>query len=498
MLPRQHAEPSLAAWLCSYNPKARADTLERTLAGDDDLVLALEALRSRVGTAGQEGHAELDEARRKIETLRSSLNSLTTHMAHLTDRLAASEAALASATRQTGRTSAQHAEEVVSLRALCTVWEGRWREEQRLRKEAEGQLAQARGGEGLNSRQARRDTTVRLASTRTPRRAHERRKPGSPAPSESSSDRSSRRRHATSSLNRREQLKTQSRALIAQLTHDLRTSAHGHALALAEKDDQIASLTADLAVRRDELSNLYASLDSLLPLHANCTPNGSTAVSGGAPATPATSRTTYDDETRKLEEEVRALEREIARLDGSAGGVEQDDASTLSVAPTNGSVQDEAKQSSAEQQARHVIERLKRQLASTETRLKEAENERSQLRRLLEERAEAERDRLAALLATSEEESQSLQAQLAATHRSLDTLSARVRRKLVEQKTRLEEAQQRIARLSDELQRSERERQYLDDWIRRNSRKDRNRHRPEHRAAGDSPEDGSGGAISVD
>ncbi|GAA6050430.1 hypothetical protein NBRC10513_008113 [Rhodotorula toruloides] len=437
-------------------------------------------------------------------------------MAHLTDRLAASEAALASATRQTGRTSAQHAEEVVSLRALCTVWEGRWREEQRLRKEAEGQLAQARGGEGLNSRQARRDTTVRLASTRTPRRAHERRKPGSPAPSESSSDRSSRRRHATSSLNRREQLKTQSRALIAQLTHDLRTSAHGHALALAEKDDQIASLTADLAVRRDELSNLYASLDSLLPLHANCTPNGSTAVSGGAPATPATSRTTYDDETRKLEEEVRALEREIARLDGSAGGVEQDDASTLSVAPTNGSVQDEAKQSSAEQQARHVIERLKRQLASTETRLKEAENERSQLRRLLEERAagpghvsvtelaervqraEAERDRLAALLATSEEESQSLQAQLAATHRSLDTLSARVRRKLVEQKTRLEEAQQRIARLSDELQRSERERQYLDDWIRRNSRKDRNRHRPEHRAAGDSPEDGSGGAISVD
>ncbi|KAK4335679.1 hypothetical protein RTBOTA2_004430 [Rhodotorula toruloides] len=467
MLPRQHAEPSLAAWLCSYNPKARADTLERTLAGDDDLVLALEALRSRVGTAGQEGHAELDEARRKIETLRSSLNSLTTHMAHLTDRLAASEAALASATRQTGRTSAQHAEEVVSLRALCTVWEGRWREEQRLRKEAEGQLAQARGGEGLNSRQARRDTTVRLASTRS--------------------------------------------------LHAVHTNAANPVLPHPQNPaPTIASLTADLAVRRDELSNLYASLDSLLPLHANCTPNGSTAVSGGAPATPATSRTTYDDETRKLEEEVRALEREIARLDGSAGGVEQDDASTLSVAPTNGSVQDEAKQSSAEQQARHVIERLKRQLASTETRLKEAENERSQLRRLLEERAagpghvsvtelaervqraEAERDRLAALLATSEEESQSLQAQLAATHRSLDTLSARVRRKLVEQKTRLEEAQQRIARLSDELQRSERERQYLDDWIRRNSRKDRNRHRPEHRAAGDSPEDGSGGAISVD
>ncbi|BGP09350.1 hypothetical protein JCM10049v2_005216 [Rhodotorula toruloides] len=180
----------------------------------------------------------------------------------------------------------------------------------------------------------------------------------------------------------------------------------------------------------------------------------------------------HDDETLKLEEEVRALEEEIARLDGGTGQVEQDDASTRSMAPTNGSVQDEAKEGLAEQQARNVIKELERQLAMTETRLREVVNERSQLRRLLEDHAaglarnvsatelaervqwaEAERDRLAALLATSEEESQSLQTQLAATHQSLDTLSARVRRKLVEQKTRLEEAQQQIARLSDDLRR---------------------------------------------
>ncbi|KAL7343370.1 hypothetical protein BJY59DRAFT_711894 [Rhodotorula toruloides] len=330
MLPRQHSEPSLAAWLCSYNPKARVDSLERTLAGDDDLLLALEALRVRVGTTGHDGHAELDEGRRKIETLRSSLNSLTAHMTHLTDRLAASEAALASATRQTERTSAQHAEEL----------------------------------------------------------------------------------HA----------------------------AHTNAA------NRIASLTADLAVRRDELSNLYASLDSLLPLRGNGAVIASTAVSAGPPDTAAPGRMVHDDETLKLEEEVRALEEEIARLDGSGGRGEQDNASTLSVAPTNGSAQDGAEEGLAEQQARNVIKELERQLVVTEMRLREVENERSQLRRLLEDhaaglarnvpatelaervqRAEAERDRLAALLATSEEESQSLQAQLAATHQSLDTLSARVR-----------------------------------------------------------------------
>lgn len=83
--------------------------------------------------------------------------------------------------------------------------------------------------------------------------------------------------------------------------------------------------------------------------------------------------------------------------------MEQDDASTRSMAPTNGSVQDEAKEgfvaapscprrlltvlvcSLAEQQARNVIKELERQLAMTETRLREVVNERSQLRRLLED-----------------------------------------------------------------------------------------------------------------
>lgn len=88
-------------------------------------------------------------------------------MSQLTDRLAVSEAALVSATRQAERAAAQHAEEVASLHTLCGVWEGRWREEQRSREEAESQLAGWFGAKGLNARDARHLATVRLEATRS-------------------------------------------------------------------------------------------------------------------------------------------------------------------------------------------------------------------------------------------------------------------------------------------------------------------------------------------
>jgi len=51
------------------------------------------------------------------------------------------------------------------MQALCAVWEGRWREERRLRDEVQGALeAQvgvgARGARALNGAERRRETTL--------------------------------------------------------------------------------------------------------------------------------------------------------------------------------------------------------------------------------------------------------------------------------------------------------------------------------------------------
>lgn len=48
------------------------------------------------------------------------------------------------------------------LRALCAVWEGRWREERRGRERAEGDLGSLRSARGrvLNDKTARGDTAL--------------------------------------------------------------------------------------------------------------------------------------------------------------------------------------------------------------------------------------------------------------------------------------------------------------------------------------------------
>lgn len=105
----------------------------------------------------------------QVSSLRNSLTHLTSHLSSLTDRLAASQASLSSLQLAHDRASSAHVDELLTLRALCAVWEGRWREEKRGREDAEEKLAleQRKGKEddgrrSLNGTRERKETEMRV------------------------------------------------------------------------------------------------------------------------------------------------------------------------------------------------------------------------------------------------------------------------------------------------------------------------------------------------
>ncbi|GAA5933538.1 hypothetical protein JCM10213_001302 [Rhodosporidiobolus nylandii] len=169
-------------------------------------------------------------------------------------------------------------------------------------------------------------------------------------------------------------------------------------------------------------------------------------------------------ETLRLEEEVRQLEREIARL--GTNGAAHPDTSTLA----------EPDLSPDERQSlQSTIDDLGAQVERLQIELREAKNERAALKRVCDqyqntasstrhsqqveeemlhrvEELEAERGRLLTLLAHSESESTQLASQLSATHDSIDALSARVRRKLEEQRAKLDVAYRECEALRGECE----------------------------------------------
>ncbi|BGP41381.1 hypothetical protein JCM10450v2_005423 [Rhodotorula kratochvilovae] len=274
---------------------------------------------------------------------------------------------------------------------------------------------------------------------------------------------------------------------------------------------QVTRLTADLQVRRTELSRLYTSLDSILTLHPlpnSRTPLPIPAPASAQPAPPARPPSSVLDlpgvraaaahsrareflahhmarsgesgtvpkdvaETLRLEEEVRNLEVEIARLDGAEGAAAEDAQAASSVLPADGSQTG----AGSEHPDPHTdlldtIAHLEGELDRVRAELAQADNERTTLRRLLQEkehatrqsgreeallqrveRLEDERRRLSSLLRASESESATLQSQLTATHASLDALAARVHAKLLEQKDKLRDAWGEVRRLEGEVRR---------------------------------------------
>jgi uncharacterized coiled-coil protein SlyX len=81
----------------------------------------------------------------QVTSLRTSLSHLTSHLNLLSNRLAASESTLSSLKLLHHQQLSRVEEQRDGLRALCSVWEGRWREERRLREAEE--LAQRSAGE---------------------------------------------------------------------------------------------------------------------------------------------------------------------------------------------------------------------------------------------------------------------------------------------------------------------------------------------------------------
>lgn len=120
------------------------------------------------GTAPADPDLEPSPYPTQVTALRSSLTHLTSHLSLLTDRLARSESSLAALSSLHARSLTQHADECAALRALCAVWEGRFREEKRAREEALERCGREVGDtrvRALNSVERRRETTLVVFSS---------------------------------------------------------------------------------------------------------------------------------------------------------------------------------------------------------------------------------------------------------------------------------------------------------------------------------------------
>ncbi|GAA6028655.1 hypothetical protein JCM8097_007331 [Rhodosporidiobolus ruineniae] len=260
----------------------------------------------------------------------------------------------------------------------------------------------------------------------------------------------------------------------------------------------IVRLNADQEARRAEAQRLYDSLDTLLSLggtsfaaqnvplppvgadeaeqHTSASPRrASFLFPPSFPSASAAKDRTTHAHTRALSttasifdhpslvsaaKHSRSRARVIARLNTANTPQAHPPAGLNALSPT-----DRADFLATISDLTAQIERLKRDLG-------EVKNERAALRRVCEQyrndreprtpvppdeaaaeriaELEAECARLSHLLTLSESESAHLSSQLASTHSSIESLSARVRRKLEEQRAKLDDAYEEIERLVDE------------------------------------------------
>ncbi|GAA5972855.1 hypothetical protein JCM3765_007909 [Sporobolomyces pararoseus] len=495
--------PSLAAWLHQYSPISPLASLQDSLNSDQHLSLALERLRqTSVHAAEREEQQQTDlhHAQQKIQTLRNSLSHFSSHANSLSDRLVRAESSSVSQHQRYTQQLQQAQEEADSVKALCLVWEGRWREERALREEAESNLREATTSSSrkLNGAAEQDETRVYILK-------------GSKFSSKSRSR--SPQPPSTDSWNVKVSSQTvplTETSVAIDLTEEA-TRLRAEMRHLSENRDlDVSRLEAEIRLRRTEMSQLYSSLDKLLFLssvtngrsqssfasqdltasrkHISAT-KSNRAISPSildlpavqAAATHSRSRRVSDlpegdhtkedvQETLRLEEEIRDMERKIRML---SGGPESEG---ISVDPTDGSAlpagDDEASAILLTQirELQAEVDTIRRQLElaieekerlaklleqkSTTTSTDE-QGRREEAQRAYIERLEADRSRLSQLLEASEAESHSLSQELASMHAQVDSLSERVRLKLEEQRNKLYAAYDEIERLQKELRSGE-------------------------------------------
>lgn len=458
---------------------------------------------------------ELLISEQKVANLRTSIAHLTTRLSNTTSRLAAAEASISAIQHQHAKALNDLVEERDGVRALCSVWEARWREERRVREDLEAKLANGIAmakGKLLNDRNARAETSFEVSGVWKPivpssGASHSRHSSSASSSTSSSSEEThlttSDPRHSApmasgsrGALTPRPRIK--SRQLIGDLARELERVRREADHLLFERDEEIVRLETEQAFRKQELGSLYGSLDTLLSMgHSPRKPSPSSSSTKRS-ANPVEVPLPDDSEhssnegisqkgkssagishrkkvsvideyapsmkgkkksrrTEALETEVRELEREVAQL----GGFEISEANY----PNDHSVVTSDKEALAS-----TILQLNSQVSHLRSALREMTHERALLQSLYDERQpstiptthflkaeelERECQRLSSLLSESHNEIASLTSQLLATQDSIEVLSTRVRTKLLEQKEKLQAAQRQVKELSEALQHAE-------------------------------------------
>ncbi|GAA5820784.1 hypothetical protein JCM11491_003901 [Sporobolomyces phaffii] len=403
------ADPtSLAAWLQQYNRAAPIASLQSTIDLNQHLADTLGQLRDQKTRELEQHEAERSQlalAQRKIHTLRESLSHFSSHANSLSDRLVRAEsAAVEERQRNTVQTS-QIEEERNGFKALCLVWEARWREERTAREEAEDgfRKSQVSFEKRLNGQGEREETRVVMqkgistkSRTRSPR-------PPSTEAWKNASPSGQRSLNAESVI-------TELADEISRLRAELKDTIHN-------RDTEVARLEAEVRLRRSEMNQLYSSLDQLsfLPGASSTSQTGHNvsaqqtrtfsrrqgsktavgsvlelpAVQAAAshsrsrrPSNLTIGQQTVGDigETLRLEEEIREMERKIRLLSGEP---ESEDSSAE---PADGSALPAELDASVEDGRGSMrIDTLSRELEAVKRELETARREKALLERELDE-----------------------------------------------------------------------------------------------------------------
>ncbi|KAM0752760.1 hypothetical protein T439DRAFT_323374 [Meredithblackwellia eburnea MCA 4105] len=427
----------------------------------------------------QPGNAnkELYIAEQKANNLRLSLSHLTQHLSTTSSQLATSQASLSTLQTRHERELKRVKEERDALRALTSVWEGRWKEERRERERLMGLVKGSGRGKTLNERSetalvsgaalgwggADGSVTNRGERAWRPlvRPTHDRHISHSSESSSSSLDdeydEESHHPHAvfTTSTPSSTMIKPKLRTkqVVADLARELERVRREADHLLFARDEHIARMESEQEQRKKELEALYGSLDTLVFARTPASPlREREEDSEGEGENKGEEGTGAKDSSRAqlLEAEVRELERKVERL-GQSRSSQIHEFNPID------------EKSAREEEHLLTIQELNYQVSDLQVALHEVVRERDLLLDGQSRESETlaqlrlERDRLSHLLQTTSTSNTDLTLTLSTQQAQIEQVSERVRVKLLEQKGKIERCYTVIKELEDEVKRMKEE-----------------------------------------